>query len=180
MAVLLLAFGVTSSTAHANSAGSPICEVHSLPLVEMSKTLATPPPDGWYLETARPVYFSGEPLRIRLRHADPDLQVRGMLLWAKSSPSAGAGHFELPGNGRWQYMPGSSNCGEWAISHTDGIAKSQSLLQFDWNGGQSPTAVLRAFLIEECGEPEGLCRDQQGLTELLVLERGIFRGTFES
>ncbi|MDW8479450.1 MAG: hypothetical protein RML12_05965 [Xanthomonadales bacterium] len=180
LALLALLLGSWSPTLPGFSAGSPICEVHSLPLVEMSPTLAHPPPEGWFLVAEAAVYHAGRPLRVRLRHPDPGRAVRGVLLWAKSAPTEGAGWFELPADGRWQYMPGSSNCGQWAISHRDGLPKGQALLEWRWHPGESPAAVLRAFLIEDCGLPPGGCRDQQGLTELLVLERGIFIADFES
>lgn len=162
------------------SAGSPICEVHVLPLVDMSKTIAQPPPEGWYLDPSSQVYFSDHPLRIRVRNPQGALHVRGVLLWAKGSEFAGAGQFLVPDNGRWQHIPASSNCGEWAIAHTDGLPKPQSLLEFDWVGGDSPSAAFRAFIIQDCAGPPGGCRDQQGLTAVLALERGIFRGGFEA
>ncbi|GIX33778.1 MAG: hypothetical protein KatS3mg125_1734 [Lysobacterales bacterium] len=171
---------LVAGSANGFSAGSPICEVHSLPLVEMSPTLADPPPAGWYLEASRLVFYPSRPLAIRLRHPDPTKAVRGVLLWAKSSPTEGAGTFELPANGRWQYMPGSSNCATWAISHTDGLPKMQSLLEWRWFPGATEVGVLRAFLIQDCPQPPGGCRDQQGLTPLLILERGIFLDDFEA
>lgn len=145
----------------------------------MSPTLAQPPPAGWYLDADRPIFYSGRPVLIRLRHPDPSQAVRGVLLWAKSGPSAGAGHFELPSNGRWQYMPGSSNCATWALSHADGVRKEQPLLAWRWLPGDSPVVAMRAFLIQDCPQPPGGCRDQQGLTPILVLERGIFTDDFE-
>lgn len=170
---------LVAGSANGFSAGSPICEVHSLPLVEMSPTLADPPPAGWYLEASRLVFYPNRPLAIRLRHPDPTKAVRGVLLWAKAGPALGAGHFDLPANGRWQYMPGSSNCSTWAISHADGLRKEQALLHWTWRPGQDLAAVLRAFLIEDCPQPPGGCRDQQGLSPILVLERGIFASDFE-
>lgn len=169
-----------AEAARAFSAGSPICEVHSLPLVEMSPTLAQPPPTGWSLKSDREVFYAGQPLTIRLHHPDSTKAVRGVLLWAKSSPTEGAGHFELPANGRWQYMPGSSNCAAWALSHTDGLRKEQALLVWTWWPGSATVAVMQAFLIEDCPQPPGGCRDQQGLTPMMVLERGIFADDFEA
>lgn len=145
----------------------------------MSPTLAQPPPADWALEASRTVFYPGRAVSVGLRHPDPTRAVRGVLLWAKSGPTEGAGHFELPANGRWQYMPGSSNCATWAISHADGLSKEQALLTWRWLPGDTTVAVLRAFLIEDCPQPPGGCRDQQGLTPILVLERGIFLDDFE-
>jgi hypothetical protein len=176
---LTLLSTLVSTSLHAFSAGSPICEVHALPLVEMSDTLANPPPQGWYLQAQRRIFYPGESLRIDARNDDAGRLARGILLWARSGPAAGAGHFELPTSGRYQYIPASSNCGEWALSHVDGMPKAQFEMRFTWVPGNHGTAILGAFLIEDCAQPDGACRDQQALTDLLVIERGVFRDSFE-
>ncbi|HRQ65091.1 MAG TPA: hypothetical protein PKZ76_09550 [Xanthomonadaceae bacterium] len=165
--------------ASAFSTGSPICEVHTLPLIEMSETLANPPPQGWHLRASRRFFHPELPLRIEARNPNGTLLARGILLWARSGPASGAGHFELPASGRFQYIPAGAGCDGWALSHTDGLAKAQSEMRFDWIPGDHGTAVIGAFLIQDCPEQAGGCRDQQALTELLVIERGLFADGFE-
>ena len=173
--ITLLALGACES--RANSQGSPICEVNSLPLVPMSPTIANPPPQGWTL-VAPARFYPGQPLQLRLRHPDPLRRARGVLIWAKANASQGAGSFALPANGRWAYIPAPATCGTWALSHTDSQAKAQDALVFEWTGDASPSAILRAFLIEDCNNPAG-CRDQQALTQIVLIQAGLFANGFE-
>jgi len=163
--------------ARAFSAGAPICEVNTLPLLEMSSTLAVPAPSGWRLETDRGFYQADRPLALRIRNANSSKQVRGVLLFAKSGPSTGVGRFALPSLA-FQFIPAPAECGEWAISHTSPTPKSQSELQFQWSAPPSGTVILRAFLIEDCQQPSG-CRDQQALTPVLILQEALFADDFE-
>lgn len=165
--------------ADAFAAGSPICEVQTLPLVEMSPTLADPPPFGWSLQIPVSAYVPGRPLPLRIRHPDPGKRVRGVLLFAKSGPFSGAGSFSLPPQG-YQYIPAPAQCGQWAISHSDSDPKEQAELLFEWTGQAQGTVILRAFLIEDCALPSGGCRDQQALTEVVVLLEALFVDGFES
>ena len=159
------------------SQGAPICEVNTLPLIEMSPTLANPAPEGWTL--AVPERFAlGRPVLIQLRNTDPTRRARGVLLWAKSGPATGAGSFALPGNGRWQHIPAPANCGLWAISHTDNQPKSQAELSFEWVSVDYSSAILRAFVIEDCSAPQG-CRDQQALTPITLVQPALFFDGFE-
>ncbi|SDD43612.1 hypothetical protein [Aquimonas voraii] len=174
---LIALLGLGACESRANSQGSPICEVNSLPLVPMSPTLASPPPQGWTL-VAPARFYPGLPLQLRLQHPDPLRRARGVLLWAKANASQGAGSFTVPGNGRWAYIPAPATCGTWALSHTDNQAKTQAELVFEWTGEASPSAILRAFLIEDCNNPAG-CRDQQALTQIVFLEAGVFANGFE-
>ncbi len=174
--VLLLA----ASDSFGFSLGSPICEVNSLPLTEMSPTLASPPPSGWTLETERAYFSPGASLRVRVRHPSPLKQARGILLWAKRSQFLGGGRFELPASGAFQYIPAPAACGEWAISHVNATPKSLDDLQFDWIPDTTAPVILRAFIIEECFQPSGGCRDQQALTPIVVLEEGVLVNGFEA
>lgn len=177
LAGLIAVFGLGPCESRANSQGSPICEVNSLPLVPMSPTIANPPPQGWTLE-APARFYPGRPLQLRLHHPDPQRRVRGVLIWAKANASQGAGSFTVPGSGRWAYIPAPATCGTWALSHTDNQAKAQAELVFEWTGEATPSAILRAFLIEDCNNPTG-CRDQQALTQIVFLEAGLFANGFE-
>ena len=175
---LSLLFAIPNA-ALAFSAGAPICEVNTLPLLDMSPTLAVPAPTGWYLESDRLTYQADRPLALRIRNTDGEKQVRGVLLFAKSGPNIGAGHFTLPISGAFQYIPAPAECGEWAISHSSPAVKSQGELQFDWSAPSSGTVIVRAFLIEDCMQPSGGCRDQQALTPVLVLQEALFVDGFE-
>lgn len=160
-------------SAHAFSLGAPICEVNTLPLVEMSSTLASPPPAGWVLQS-RPYYQPGQPQTLRVRNTvDALRRVRGVLIWAKAGQFTGAGSFS-PGS-LYQYIPAPAVCGEWAISHNSATPKTQAELEFTWTAPQSDTPLLlRAFLIEECGLPSGDCRSYQALTPIKVLNEAVF------
>jgi len=175
---LTLLFAMPNA-ASAFSAGAPICEVNTLPLVEMSPTLAVPAPSGWYLESDRLTYQADRPLELRIRNANSAKQVRGVLLFTKSGPNSGAGGFALPTSGAFQYIPAPAKCGEWAISHSSPAVKSQGELQFNWSAPPSGTVIVRAFLIEDCMQPSGGCRDQQALTPVLILQEALFVDGFE-
>lgn len=179
--ILLTGLGLltfASTPVRAFSQGSPICEVNTLPLVEMSPTLADPPPQGWVLQG--PMRFvPGSPITIRIAHPDPTRRVRGVLLWARSGPFQGAGRFEVGDGSRWQYIPAPADCGEWAVSHVDAQPKPQSTLSFQWRADASLPTILRAFLVEDCSAPEG-CRDQQALTPVLQLQPALFVDGFET
>jgi hypothetical protein len=177
--LLLVAIGAAGANpAGAFSSGSPLCEVlEPLPLVAMSPTLAQPPPEGWRLRVDARFYYPGRPVRVQVVHPDPSRRARGVLLWARSGPTTGAGRFQLPASG-YQYIPASSNCGEWALSHDSGEGKPQAAMRFFWEPDAAPSAILRAFLVEDCGLPPGGCMDQQALTPIVALERGLFRDGF--
>lgn len=175
LAVLLALPGPTQ----AFSFGSPICEVNSLPLLEMSPTLASPPPSGWALQVRRAIYVPGRAVAVRIVHPDPQQSARGVLIWAKSGPSQGAGAFGFDAE-LYQPVPPGSGCEDWAVSHRSAAPKGLDVLGFSWQAEQDlGTVLLRAFLIEDCDSPEG-CRDQQALTPLLLLEPRLFVGDFES
>jgi len=175
---LSLLFAIPNA-ALAFSAGAPICEVNTLPLLDMSPTLAVPAPTGWYLESDRLTYQADRSLELRIRNANGSKQVRGVLLFAKSGPNSGAGRFTLPISGAFQYIPKAQECGEWAISHTSASPKPQTQLQFNWSAPPSGTVIVRAFLIEDCPQPSGGCRDQQALTPVLILQEALFVDGFE-
>lgn len=168
---------LTLPTASAFSQGSPICEVNGLPLVEMSPTLANPPPQGWALDVPTR-FIPGQPLHVRVRHPDPQRRARGVLIWAKAGANLGAGSFAVPGNGRWAHIPAPAECGTWALSHTDNLPKPLAELSFQWTGSGSQGVILRAFIIEDCSNPAG-CRDQQALTPIVFMEAGLFADGFE-
>lgn len=158
-------------TGSAFSLGAPICEVNTLPLIEMSSTLASPPPAGWVLET-RPYYQPGQVQTLRVRNTvDPLRQARGILIWAKLGPFTGAGSFAT--GPLYQYIPAPAVCGEWALSHNSGTPKTQSELVFPWTAPEAGTPILRAFIIEECGLGTGACRSYQALTPLKALYEAI-------
>jgi hypothetical protein len=173
----LLATG--AGTASAFSQGAPVCEVNSLPLVEMSPTLASPAPSGWALAASTATYVPGRALRVHILQPDSAKRARGVLLFAKSGPSSGVGNFALP-SGLYQYIPAPAECGEWALSHTSATPKSVDELQWDYSiPAAAGTVILRAFLIEDCGLAGGACRDQQALTPVLVLYEAIQVDGFE-
>lgn len=160
------------------SLGAPICEVDSLPLLEMSPTLADPAPSGWRLDLAQDAYMPARPLRVRVANSDPDRRARGVLLWAKTGPFSGAGQF-LVDTDLFQYVPAPADCGLWAITHTSAEPKPLQDLAFWWLPPDSGTVLMRAFVIEECGAESGGCRDQQALTPLRVLVPKLFFDGFE-
>jgi hypothetical protein len=165
-------------TARGFSLGSPICEVNGLPLVEMSPTLANPPPTGWSLRHPTR-YTPGRILEISLVNGDPLRRARGVLIWSKSGPNTGSGSFAVPGNERWQHVPAPAECGTWALTHTDAVPKTQAELRFLWAGSEAAGVILRAFVIEDCATPSG-CRDQQALTPISFMAPILFGDGFEA
>lgn len=165
--------------AHAFSLGAPICEVQALPLAPMSPTLASPAPTGWQLRIDAPRYIPGRPVRVAVTNTDLAQRARGVLLWAKSGPVTGFGSFVVD-NALWQHLPGSANCGEWAITHTSNAAKPLDQLHFEWiaPAAASASVLFRAFVIEDCDDPQG-CRSYQALTPVTVLQAGLFFDDFE-
>ena len=164
--------GAFSNLAGAFSLGAPICEVNTLPLVEMSSTLASPPPTGWVLQT-RAYYQPGQPQTLRVRNnVDALRRVRGVLIWAKASQFTGAGSFAV--GSLYQYIPAPAECGQWALSHNSATPKTQAELEFTWTAPESGTPILRAFLIEDCGLASGDCRSWQALTPVKALYEAVF------
>jgi hypothetical protein len=159
------------------SQGSPICEVNTLPLTAMSPTLADPAPQGWSLQLPDK-HAPGRAVQIRVINGDPTRRARGVLLWVKSGPAAGAGSFSIPGSGLWQYVPPPVQCGTWAIAHTDGSAKTQDQLVFEWTSSEAISVIVRAFVIEDCTQ-QGGCRDQQALTPIGHIDPALFFDGFE-
>lgn len=166
-----------SAPAQAFSQGSPICEVQQLPLVEMSPTLAQPPPSGWRLESDRSAYTPGNRVRVRIVNTSPKA-VRGVLLWARQSPQSGSGEFLIAPEAPWQFVPAPATCQAWALTHRNAQPKAQSELVFDWKAGDAPQTLIRAFLVEDCGDTD--CRAYQALTSIIVLERALQIDGFET
>lgn len=180
LAAALLVGLACTRPAQAFSYGSPICEVQSLPLVEMSPTLATPPPTGWSLRIEKKRYSPGLPMRVSVVNTDPTKRARGLLVWAKSGPETGIGVFTGDPD-RFQTIPSAlADCGEWAISHVTSASKPQDILHVDWTAPAGATAnvLFRAFVIEACGAPNG-CRAYQALTPIVVKQAGLFDDDFE-
>ncbi len=167
-----------SAPLSAFSLGAPICEVNTLPLEPMSPTLASPPPAGWRLETARPIYVTGRPVTVRVRHPQPQQTALGVLIWAKRDFSVGSGSFVVDG-GLYQHVPLPAECGQWAATHTSPVPKSLDDLTFSWLPGHGGEVILRAFLIENCGTP-GSCRGHQALTPVVVMRPALFFDGFET
>ncbi len=178
-AIAVLILGLTPVLAHAFAAGAPICEVNTLPLVEMSPTLADPAPTGWSVQANRSVYVPGQAMQLRIRNSNPAKAARGILMWSKSGPSAGAGQFLLQTKSLFQLIPAPAACGEWAISHNSSTVKTQPQLTFDWMPPAQGTVIVRAFVIEDCGLAQGGCRAHQALTPVLVLQPALFVDGFE-
>jgi hypothetical protein len=86
-----------------------------------------------------------------------------------SGPSSSAGRFALDRAGLYQHIPAPAQGGQWALSQTSTAVKSQPDLVFDWTPPASGgTVILRAFLIEDCGQPAGGCRSHQALSPVTV------------
>lgn len=177
LATVTLGAFLPSTPVVAFSQGSPICEVQQLPLVEMSPVLAQPPPTGWRLEVDRLAYVPGSRIRVRIVNALPK-SVRGVLLWARQSPQSGSGEFLFAPAGPWQLIPPPAACSAWSITHRNAQPKAQSELVFDWKAGDASHTLIRAFLIEDCGNTD--CRAHQALTPILVLERALHIDGFET
>lgn len=144
----------------------------------MSPVLSEPPPTGWFVSIARGSYVPNVPLAVSIRNVDPAKRARGVLIWAKTGPTTGVGAFDLPANELFQYLPAFANCGEWALSHVNSIAKTQSELKFTWHAPASGALIMRAFLIEDCATAGG-CRAHQALTEVVLLQEALFVDGFE-
>lgn len=169
-----------TQAAHGFSYGSPLCEVQSLPLAQMSPTLATPPPTGWSLRIDRKRYAAGLPMRVSVVNTDPTKRARGLLVWAKSGPETGIGVFSGDPDRFQTIPPALADCGEWAISHVTSTSKPQDQLHVDWTAPAGATAnvLFRAFIIEACDAPNG-CRAYQALTPIVVKQPGLFDDDFE-
>ena len=69
-------------------------------------------------------------------------------------------------------------CDGWSLTHTDADSKSQSELTFTWQPPADGSALLGAFIIEDCGADRS-CIASQALTPPLELLPGLFRSGFE-
>ncbi len=171
--------------ASAFSSGAPVCEVNALPLVPMSPVLIQPPPTGWRLAIDEPRFHAGRLTVIRVVNDDPTKRARGVLIFAKSGPLAGAGRFVLPSPsplfGFIPFVPGS-DCGEWAVSHVSAVPKTQDQLVFRWEpeDGMDLLVAVRAFVIEDCQPEPGGCRSAQALTDFGELVPTVFFDGFET
>lgn len=160
------------------STGAPVCEVSGLPVVQMSTSLASPPPTGWSLNFDADYYLPGAPVIVNVSNIDPLRRVRGVLIWAKLNAVSGAGRFELPDNNLFQFVPAASDCGEWALTHVDADPKDQSSLVFAWYPPEQGSVILRAFVVEDC---EGDCRSYQALTPITSLSSELLlQASFEA
>lgn len=174
----LCLIGCFAPAGWAFSTGAPVCEVNGLPVVQMSPSLASPPPTGWSLNFDTDYYLPGTPVIINVSNTDPLRRVRGVLIWAKLNAVAGGGRFELPDNNQFQYVPAAADCGEWAVTHVDADAKDQSTLVFAWYPPEQGSVILRAFVVEDC---EGDCRSYQALTPITSLSSELLlQDSFET
>jgi Reeler domain len=181
-ALFLALASMASNTAFANSFGSPVCEVNSLPLMPMANSVSNPVPTGWSLRTDKPYFQSGAPLEIRIGNIDPLKRVRGVLLWAKTAADLQpAGSFLVGPGSMWQFIPPGPGafCQQASVTHMDSAPKEQSTLVFSWTPPTNDSDVLlRAFLIEDCALVTG-CRGAQALTPALILSEAVFKDRFE-
>jgi Reeler domain len=169
------------SSASANSFGSPVCDVQSLPLLPMANAVSNPVPTGWSLRTDRSYYQSGAPLEVRIGNVDPLKRVRGVLLWSKSTDFQPVGSFLIGPGSMWQLIPPGNGvfCQQASITHMDAAPKQQNTLVFSWTPPANDADVqLRAFLIEDCALVTG-CRGAQALTQTLLLGEAVFKDRFE-
>lgn len=157
---------LAAAPAQAFSAGSPVCEVTQLPLVEMSPTLAQPAPTGWTLSSPRRHASAARPAQLQLSHPDPGRRVRGVLVWALST-----GSIELPPAGQFLiadddslYQRVAGACALATVTHRSAMPKRQDQLRFRWEPDTEDAAavIFRAFLIEDCGQPS--CAAWQALS----------------
>ena len=136
MAALAATLAAFSSPAGAFSLGAPICEVNTLPLVEMSSTLASPPPSGWVLQS-RAWYQPGQPQILRIRNSvDAQRRVRGVLIWAKTGQFTGGVEWDQAA-AYWQTLQSDPGAKFDTVVELDA---SQIVPQVTW--GTSPEMVL--------------------------------------
>ncbi len=163
----------------ANRLGSPICEVNQLPLVPMSSTLSSPPPDGWRLHSNRAVTSSGAGLRFTVSHPNTNQKLRGILVWVKRGDgTGGVGSFTT--SATFQHIPPPANCEQWALSHNNSDPKRWQDLSFEWTAPANldeTTLIARAFIIEDCNQPS--CRSFQALTNVLEINTAMFVNGYE-
>ncbi len=173
--VFFLSATCLTEAASAHSFGSPRCEINSLPVTEMSTTLADPAPSGWQILNLDGAAWPGRSMTIRVSNADPLKQARGILVWARRNGSTPSGSFQPDASGLFQWIPAAlANCGEASISHTSRNPKSQAQLSFEWTPDVNSTSIVRAFVIEDCGALDTDCRAWQALTPFLVIPGAIF------
>lgn len=181
--MMVVSMSVAPGSVGAFSIGSPICEVAQLPLLEMSTTLSNPPPAGWTVRSSQPAFEPGGLLTLRIQNVDPGRRARGIVIWTKSGPTTGFGQFAIPANGEFQYVPPPAFCQQWSLTHTNGMPKEQSELQFPWTAPlESPAGavIARAFIIEDCvPDPKTGCRSHQALTPFLLMPEAMFLDGFE-
>jgi hypothetical protein len=173
--LIILIASSFAEAASAHSFGSPRCEINSLPVTEMSATLADPAPSGWQISNVDGAAWPGRSMTIRVTNTDPLKQARGILVWARRNGSTPSGSFQPDTSGLFQWIPTAlASCGEASISHTSRSPKSQAQLSFEWTPDVGGNSIVRAFVIEDCGAPEADCRAWQALTPFLVIPGAIF------
>jgi hypothetical protein len=172
---------VLQQTANAHSFGSPRCEITSLPVTEMSASVANPAPTGWQINSTGAHAWPGRAMTLRVTNTDPAKQARGVLVWARRNGSSPSGSFQPDAAGLFQWIPTAlGNCGEASISHTGRQPKNQAQLTFEWTPDAVGTSIVRAFIIEDCGAPETDCRAWQALTPVHVIPGAVFVDGLES
>lgn len=168
-----------SSALHANSSGSPVCSVPTIPFSPMSNTLSNPVPTGWSLVSDARFYRPGVPISLRILNIDLFKKVKGVLLWAQFDDFATpAGSFLIGPGTPWKYVSPSpsAQCLQSSITHDNPTPKMQSDLIFNWTPPEMGKVYLQAFLIEDC---TGSCRSNQALTQTLELFEAITINGFE-